>query len=113
MSDEDGSNEEIKVLNEEDDDSSQRQTSVVSKLTKMSKVKLMLKGLSILPVDDKDDSELELEDREDNVDCWDEEIEGLDDCSELPDSDTGRETSEDDDEVEAETLDDCSELLDS
>ena len=71
MSDEDGSNEEIKVLNEEEEDSSQRQSSVVSKLTKMSKVKLMLKGLSILPVDDKDDSELELEDenREDNVDC--------------------------------------------
>ena len=72
MSDEDGSNEEIEVPNdEEDDDSSQRQSSVVSKLTKMSENRLMLKGLSILPVDDKDDSEKELEDEngEDNVDC--------------------------------------------
>jgi hypothetical protein len=40
-------------MSDEDEDSSQRQSSVVSKLT----------------VDDKDDSELELEDREDNVDC--------------------------------------------
>ena len=47
-----------------------------------------MKGLSILPLDDKDDSELELEDenREDNNDFCDEEIEGLDDCSELLDS---------------------------
>ena len=38
MSDEDGSNEEIEVLDEEVEDSSQRQSSVVSKLTKCQKL---------------------------------------------------------------------------
>ena len=38
MSDEDGSNEEIEVLNEEVEDSSQRQSSVVSKLAKCQKL---------------------------------------------------------------------------
>jgi hypothetical protein len=75
MSDEDGSNDEIEVLNEEEDDSSQRQSSVVTKLA----------------VDDKDewiDSELELEDemKDDDIDCGDEETETLDDCSELVES---------------------------
>jgi hypothetical protein len=94
--DEDGCNEGIEVLNEEDEDSSQRQSSVVTTLA----------------VDDKDewiDSELELEDeiREDSMDCCEEDIVRLDDCSELS------ETSEDVDEVEVETLLDCGELLDS
>ena len=38
MDDEDGSNEEIEFIDEDDEDSSHRQSSVVTKLTKISNV---------------------------------------------------------------------------
>ena len=48
MYDEDGSNEEIEVLNEEEDDSSHRQSSVVTTLATLSKVQLMFENQTIL-----------------------------------------------------------------
>jgi len=68
----DGDGSEIEVINEDDEDSSHRQFSVVV-------------ALAVEDIDEWIDTKLELEDeiKDDDIDCDDEEIETLDDCSEL------------------------------
>ena len=69
--------EEIEVLNEDDEDPSHRQSSVVMALAKYQK---SIKNEPIsesIPVDDKEGI------KDDDIDCDDEEIVRLDDCSEL------------------------------
>ena len=87
IDDKDGCIEEIEVINEDDEDSSHRQSSVVMALAKYQK-SIKIEPISeSIPVDDKEgiDSKLEVEDeiKDDDIDCDDEEIERLDDCSEL------------------------------